>query len=261
MMSTADALNRYVRRLMSRSELMPHEQAAILNLPGSWKEIDPSRDLVRPGERMTSSALVVDGLAARFDQMREGSRQFTAFHIPGDMCDLHSTVIPVTSWGIQALTRLMVLQVPHDAIRELAAKHPGIAQAFWRDTAVDGGIFAKWVCNLGQKTARARLAHLLCELGVRLEMAGLADRNAFELHATQHNIGEALGLTPVHVNRVLQRLRQEGLLSWRKANVAVHDWHQLVDEAEFDPTYLQFVTRTGVAGDKATGRNEQPLFG
>jgi len=238
-MTTAhSALQRFVTRLLLRSSLTPVEQDTILGLACRTAHISARHEIVSPGKAVDHACLVAKGLAARFDQMRGGQRQITAFHIVGDMCDLHSVVAPTPAWGIVALTATTVLFVPHARLRAMACTHPAIAMAFWRDGTVDASILAKWIGNIGRQDARARLAHLICEFGTRSELAGIGSRTSFALDATQEQLADALGLTSVHVNRTLQRLRSEGVVSTRGHAVDVLDWERLADIAEFDPTYL-----------------------
>lgn len=151
---------------------------------------------------------------------------------------LHSVVVQTTGWGLTALTDASVLSVLHDDLRRLATGSPAIAAAFWRETTVDASILAKWVANIGRKEAQARLAHFLCELGVRLEQAGLGRRDRFRLELTQEQIGDTIGLTSVHVNRTFQALRAQDLISLRAQMFEAHDWDRLARIAEFVPTYL-----------------------
>jgi CRP-like cAMP-binding protein len=154
------------------------------------------------------------------------------------MCDLHSVVAPTAAWGITAVTATTIVQVAHTGLRELVNTYPAVALAFWRDGTADASIIAKWVGNLGRQDARARLAHILCEFGIRMEQAGLGTRNSFDLKVTQEQFADALGLTPVHVNRTLQRLRAECLVATQGHRVEIPDWDRLVAVAEFDPAYL-----------------------
>lgn len=241
------ALERFLARLMSRSVLTPEEQEAILALDCRSAHVPPRVDIVSPGKKVDHSCLVAKGLAARVDQMRNGQRQITAFHIPGDMCDLHSVIAPTAAWGIAALTTTMVVHIPHAALRRLVETYPAVALAFWRDGTADACVLAKWVGNLGRQDARARLAHLVCELGMRMEHAGLGTRLLFDLNATQEQLADALGLTPVHVNRTLQRLRAEGVIATGRQTVEVRDWARLVQIAEFDPAYLLLRNRPPAA--------------
>lgn len=232
------ALQRFLARLLCRSPLSSDEQAAILNLRGQTVQVAAHRDIVLPGEETGSACLVIDGLVARFDQMSNGTRQITSLYIPGDMCDLHSVVSPTAGWGLTAVAPTSTLRILHSDLRELAVKHPGIAFAFWRDTTVDASIAAKWVSNVGRRDARSRMAHLFCEIGIRAERAGIGSRTDFPLPITQTQLGDALGLTPVHVNRTLQTLRHDGLVATENRRVHVARWNELADLAEFDPRFL-----------------------
>ena len=253
MNSNQAALSRFLSRLLRRSILNLEEREAILGLTSHAKQIRPNFDIVSPGETVDHSCLIAHGLAARYDQMADGQRQLNAFHIEGDMCDLHSVVCPTAAWGIMAMTATTVLLVPHEQLRKLVATYPAIALALWRDGTADASILAKWVGNLGRRDARARVAHLFCEMGVRMEMAGLATRNHFWFDVTQTNLADAVGLTAVHVNRMMQGLRSEGLIRTMSHNIYVDDWDSLADAAEFDPDYLL------LGSGKMRDTGQQPL--
>lgn len=237
--SSQGALDLFLQRLLLRSVLSNEQREAIRALPRRDASVAPGRDIVRPGETADHACLVVEGLVSRFDMLLDGRRQTVALYIPGDMCDLHSVPVPMSGWGLEALTPTQVLFVPHDAMRELV-KDPDLALAFWRDTTVDASILAKWVANLGRKNAPPRVAHLLCELGVRMEQAGIGSRTAFPLPMTQAQLADVVGLTPVHLNRTLKALAVEGVALSRGA-VRIADWPALAQMAEFDPTYLLLV--------------------
>ena len=239
-MSTASgaSLERFLARLLSRSSLSGDEQAAIRNLRGHAVQVAAHRDIIGPGDTTISACLVMDGLVARFDQMADGLRQFTALYIAGDMCDLHSVVSPTAGWGLQAIASTTILRVPHTDLRELTVRHPAIAFAFWRDAVVDASVLAKWVSNVGRRDARSRLAHLFCELGFRMEAAGLGSRTDFPLPMTQTHLADALGLTPVHVNRTIQTMRRDGLVATENRRVRIERWSELAHIAEFDPQFL-----------------------
>lgn len=228
----------FLNRLLRRSALTDVEQRAVLRLTGEQRRYAARTDIVSPGDVVQSACLVMSGLVGRYDQMLDGERQVTSYYISGDMCDLHSVVVPKASWSITAVSQVTLLHVPHRQIGELCVNHPGLAMAFWRDGTVDASIFAKWVGNLGRKNAQARVAHVFCEMGMRCEAAGLGSRTAFELPATQEQLAEATGLTSVHVNRTLQEIRGNGLLSFQKGRVEILNWPGLIEAAEFDPGYL-----------------------
>jgi CRP-like cAMP-binding protein len=233
-----DALARFLARLTLRSDLSDEEKNAILTLPGPCVFTPAHRDIVRPGQTVDFACLVIEGLAGRFDQLANGHRQITALHIPGDMCDLHSVPVPHAGWGIEALTGTNTLRVPHEALRKVTSDYPAIAYAFWRDTIADASILAKWISALGRRSAKARMAHLICEMGIRMEQAGLGTRNSFQLPAKQAQLADVLGITTVHLNRTFQALRKESLLFTDGPAVRVPDIERLRRVAEFDAQYL-----------------------
>jgi len=144
------------------------------------------------------------------------------------------------SLGTLARSKLAFLS--HETVRDLTRCCPRIADAFWRETLIDAGIFREWMVGLGRREAYARVAHLLCELYVRLKAVGLANGHAYELPLTQAELGDAFGLSTVHVNRTLQDLRGEGLITLGSRSVTVKDWERLRAAGEFDPTYLHLKT-------------------
>lgn len=233
--SGGTALDLFLRRVTLRTELSEKERAAILALPYREETIAAGRDIVRPGEHSDHACLVHTGLISRFDTLLDGRRQTVALYIPGDMCDLHSVPVPRTGWGMEALTVSKVAFVPHEALRSLA-HDLNLALAFWRDTAVDASILAKWVANLGRRSAPC-LAHLFCELGIKMEQSGIGTRTDFPLPMTQAQLAEVVGLTSVHLNRTLKALAEKGVTFTRKT-VRIADWDALVEMAEFDPTYM-----------------------
>ena len=201
----------FLRRLLLRSCLTKAEQEAILALPGEEVCTGAHRDIVRPGQVTDFSCLVVNGLVGRFDQLANGHRQITALHIIGDFCDLHSLAVPESGWGLESLTDTTIRMVPHEALGELVESSPAFAMAFWRDTVVDSSILAKWNSALGRRSAKARLAHLLCEMGMRFEQAGLGEHHDFDFPITQAQLADVLGVTAVHLNRTMQALRLDEL--------------------------------------------------
>ena len=222
------ALKLFVQRLASRSLLMPDEVSGLLGMTGQITKVSAHVDFVRLREQVDHSCLVVDGLVGRFGQNSDGVRQITCLYIPGDMADLPSVVSPTAGWALGALTSTTILRVSHVQLRQLASRHPGLAEAFWRDCVADGSIFSEWVVNVGRRNALSRLSHLLCEMAIRSEYSGQGDRRAFPLPITQGDLGDATGLTNVHVNRILKELRTRSIVELRGGIVSVHDWQQLV---------------------------------
>jgi CRP-like cAMP-binding protein len=236
-------LQPFLDRLNSRSMLAADEQQAVLDLPGRAEQVQSNRDFVPLGTHVDHACLIVAGIVGRFDQNGEGTRQITALHVPGDMCDLHSVVQPLPTSALQALSVATILRVPHSAIRAAAARYPALAEAFWRDCMVDAAILSEWVVNVGRRDAKTRIAHLICEMATRLRGSRGENDFVFDLPVTQTQLGEATALTSVHVNRTLQGLRADGLIEWHQRVIRVPQWDALVERAEFDPSYLQLNLR------------------
>jgi CRP-like cAMP-binding protein len=232
------ALQLFVKRLAWRSVLTAEEKSAILAVNGQLDKIRARKDFVQVGEQVDHACLVASGLVGRFGQNRDGGRQITCLYVAGDMADLSSVVSPKAGWGLTALSAATVLRVPHDAIRRIAATHPDVAEAFWRDCVADGSMFSEWVLNVGRRDALSRLAHLFCEMGVRSERAGLGTKHAFPLPITQSDLADATGLTSVHVSRTLKQLRSKADVSVRGGTVTVPDWAKLTAIGEFDEAFL-----------------------
>lgn len=232
-------LDRFLRRLQSRSILADEEQEAILSLPAHVAQVRANHDFVGLRESVDHASLVVEGMVGRFDQNRNGLRQITAIHLPGDMANLHSVVQPQATSALQALSVTTILRVPHEALRAATARHPALAEALWRDCMVDAAIMSQWVVNIGRRDAPSRIAHLLCEIATRLGATGSGNAFVFAFGATQLQLADAAGLTTVHVNRVVRGLRERGLADVRKTKVRVLDWTGLVAAGEFNANYLQ----------------------
>lgn len=233
---------RFLDKLASRSVLGEQERNAILSLPGHPVQVQANRDFIRLGESVGHVSLIVDGLVGRFGQNREGNRQITAVHIPGDMANLESVVAPDAGSALQALTVTTIMKVPHVALRETARRYPAIAEAFWRECVVDAAVLAEWTVNVGRRSARARTAHLICEIACRYGAADEEGGSDFCFPATQTHLGDMMALTPVHVNRTLKSLRRDGLVEFHRRVVRILNWDALVEVGEFDPTYLQIGT-------------------
>jgi CRP-like cAMP-binding protein len=190
------------------------------------------------GDRPSRSFVILEGLLCTSKTLRDGDIQITAFHIPGDMPDLLSLHLEVLDSDISALTNCTVAFMSHERLRAFCERHPRMAAALWRATLVDSAVFSEWVVNVAQRPALSRLAHLLCEMMTRMEAMGLAENRRCDLRLTQADLSEATGLSVVHVNRTLQSLRSQGLISFGKGQLTVHDWDALARVGEFRADYL-----------------------
>lgn len=161
-----------------------------------------------------------------------------SFHTAGDVPDLQSLHLPKMDHNVAALTPVIIGFIPHAAIHELTQASPEIAGLFWRDTLIDAAIFREWLAGVGRRTAHQRIAHLICEVYSRVRAVGLADGETFQLPVTQVELADSLGLSAVHVNRVLQDLRREGLIDYSGRYVVIGNWPRLQARGDFDPEYL-----------------------
>ncbi|HYD14120.1 MAG TPA: Crp/Fnr family transcriptional regulator [Allosphingosinicella sp.] len=227
-----------LRKFERRAQLAREDLLALLDLPFRLQTIEASAYVVREGERPTQSCLIVSGFAYRHKVTAEGARQIVSVHIPGDFVDLEGALLNVADHNVQALTRCEVAYVKREAVRDLILAHPKVGMAMWVDTLIDGAVFREWVVNVGRRNAHSRISHLLCEFARRLEVAGLAEEYRYELPMTQEQLADATGLTPVHVNRILQQLTREGLISRQKRHIAIPNWEKLRSAAGFTETYL-----------------------
>lgn len=214
------------------------DRAAILALPHILRARQAGEFIVREGDKPTHSCLLLAGYAYRHKVAGNGGRQIFSIHMKGDVVDLHNSVLRRADHNVQALTAIEIALIPVQAIRKLAAERPQVGLAMWYETLVDAAIFREWTLNVGRRDSRARTAHLLCEFAVRLQVAGLGSQSHYELPMTQEQLGDALALTSVHVNRTLKALAAEGLIERDKRAVQVVDFEQLARVGDFDETYL-----------------------
>lgn len=228
-----------VRKMARRDALSAVEQEVLSRLLGPERAVKAGAVLIAPGDRPSYSTFVVSGFCARFNVTAAGGRQLTEVNVAGDFVDLHSLLMRQMDHGVVALADCVVAYAQHADLRRLTEQHPHLGRLMWLETVIDGAIHRQWLVTMGQQDAASRLAHLVCELYRRLEAAGLASDGRLRIPMTQTDLGDVLGLTPIHVNRVLMELRREGLLEWKGAEVAIPDWDRLAAFALFDPTYLR----------------------
>jgi CRP-like cAMP-binding protein len=225
-------------KLESFLALSAEERGALETLPMQVQALTADQDIVRQGDRPVRSCLILSGYAATYQTTGAGKRQIQAFHMPGDIPDLQSLHLKVLDNSLATITPCRVGFITHDVLLDLCRRHPRLNDAFWRETLVDGAIFRTWVTNNGQREALGRLAHILCEWITRLRAVGLADGLTCELPMTQAELADALGVSTVHVNRVLQELRAKDLVTLKGSVLTVLDWEALKRIADFDPAYL-----------------------
>lgn len=234
--------NPVVAKLEMLADVPPDDRETLDRICSKARDLEARRNIIREGDRPDHVHLIVEGWAARFKLLPNGSRQITAFLIPGDFCDLHVTVLGEMDHSIMAITKARVAYIPRSEMEELTDR-PTLTRALWWATLVDEAVLRAWIVNVGRRDAFEAIGHLMCELYVRMKNVGLVADHSFELPLTQEELADALGLTPVHVNRVLQRMRKDGLISLRGGSLTLLDHPRLTKAAGFDPNYLHLRKR------------------
>lgn len=227
-----------VTRLSRHTQFGRSELEALRALPGRLVQTELRSDFVRLGEQTDEASFVVDGLIGRFDQTRKGDRQVVGIYLQGDIPDLHSVVIPPASSALHAFTVSTLIRIPHAALKQAAAQHAGIAQALWRESALDVAKVSKWVLSVGRKDAVSRMAHLICEVACRSTGSATPGDADFGFPVTQMDLGDMLGLSPAQINRTVKSLRLANLVSVDHGRVRILDWKKLSLIADFDARYL-----------------------
>ena len=237
MMSNA-TLDSLIRRLRTTSAIDDEDVEVIGALPMDLRSLGPNQHVVRDGEKSTACCLLAEGFCVRSKSTWEGRRQILSIHIPGEIPDLQSLYLHVMDHDLVTLTESRVGYIPHTALQDIVRQRPNVAAVLWRDTLIDAAMFREWIVNVGQRPATSRLAHIVVELRARLKVIGRGDGSRIEMPLTQEQISEALGITPVHANRIIRQLRDDGILDINRGRVTVLDEAKLADLAQFDDRYL-----------------------
>jgi len=235
--------NPLAKKLSSFVDLSPDDLAHLDDICTDTRIWTAGRNLIREGDRPEVVFLLLEGWACRYKLLPDGSRQIMAYLIPGDLCDIHIFILKAMDHSIGLLSDGRVAIISKAVMQRTLEERPAIARALFWSTLVDEAILREWLVNMGQRDAFARLAHLFCEMWLRMRQMGLTDGNSFTLPLTQEELGDTMGLTSVHVNRVLQRMRAEGLLSLARGQMTLHNVDRLCKIADFDPNYLHLDRR------------------
>ena len=226
-----------VSMFMHRVGASPAEEEQVRSLTWSIKRIDRHRDILLVGETPDYIFVILEGWAGRYSLRRNGSRRITGFMLPGDMCGINAVTESPMDHAITALTDCAMATVPKRFMEEAVASCPRIGKALWTAKLDDEAILRVWLRN--SQDAERSLAHLICELHARLEAVGFVSGNAFDFPITQEHLGDALGITPVHTNRMLRVLRSEELIVLQRDRVVIENLDALRRSCGFDPSYLR----------------------
>jgi CRP-like cAMP-binding protein len=233
------AVNPLVRKLEQFVRLSADDRALLTRAATSRvRQFGPRIDIAREGDQPTDVHVLLSGWACRYKQFEDGRRQVVSFFLPGDMCDINVFILKEMDHSIATITSANVADLPREFFDEISASHPRIATALWWETLVSAAIQREWTMSLGQRTATERMAHLLCEIFLRLRLAGLTEGNSCEFPLIQSDLAEATGLSKVHVNRTLQELRSSGLVVLRGRTLMIPNLDHLMSAALFNSNYL-----------------------
>ena len=247
-MSDHAVTDQIIRKLRTRARLSDADCDAIHALPLVRRSYEAPAYVLREGEPARKScSFIISGLSFRQKLTAEGARQIVSIHMAGDFLDLEHLFLNRADHSVQALTRMECAEIEREALQQLALRYPSIGRALWTDALVDASIFREWVLNVGRRDARTRVAHLLCEFAMRMEAAGIAQHHGYELPMTQEQLGDAVGLTPVHVNRTLRALAADGLIRRERRHITFDNWEAIRAAADFSALYLHLDQQTPVA--------------
>ena len=228
----------HFKKLRKRDDISAEEEKAIRGAVSEVRKFPADVYAIRAGEELNVSMLLLDGWLARAKDLRGGARQISELHVAGDFADLHSFTLKRLDHDVLTLTRCTIAVVPHDRLKQITERHPHLTRVYWFLTNLDAAIQRERTLSLGARDALSRTAHLLCELFIRLEIGDLTIGRSYEFPLTQLELSECLGLTAVHVNRMLQELRRRNLIRLENRRLEILDWDGLNAVAEFDPAYL-----------------------
>jgi CRP-like cAMP-binding protein len=231
--------NPLVRKLENYARLSPDEKTSLDRLSSERvRVLEPRTDLFREGDRPRDVNLFLTGWACRYKTLDDGRRQIIAFLLPGDLCDLNVFLLRELDHSIGALTRLTYAEITRETLETITGRYPRITQALWWESLAREATQREWTINLGQRTAYERIAHLLCELYLRQRAVGLNHGLNCPLPITQTDVGDATGLSVVHVNRTLQELRSRELITWKNGELSILDLDALMQAGLFNTNYL-----------------------
>lgn len=237
-MQAGFAFSKLADRLASLTDLTAEDLELLADMPSAIAHIGAHQAVLRRHDETDRCCLLLQGYLSWY--IAEGQHgQITSIHVPGDIPDLHTLYQPHTEGNLIALGSAVVALVPHSFFYELSARSAAMSRALLLMQLTDLAIQRDWTLNLGSRDALARVAHLICELTVRLQAVGLAKDLSLASPFTQSDLAAACGISAVHANRTIQELRRRNLLQWHGKLITILDWPGLVRLAVFDSAYLR----------------------
>lgn len=229
-----------IAKLEWRQEIPSSIKDQLLGLLAHERGVEEGQDFSQTVPQSSFCSVLADGFAARYKLMPNGRRQITALYVPGDFVDLAGFLLKSPDYDVMALTRCRVALADHEHLRMAISESPIITELLWMDSLVEAAIQQEWLVAMGRRSALEHLAHLICELFLRLRVVQRTNGLSFRLPLTQTDIADVLGLSMVHVNRILKTLRSEEVMIWANQIVTVVNWNRLRQIAQFDPAYLAY---------------------
>ncbi|CAO4141719.1 Nitrogen fixation regulation protein FixK [Methylorubrum aminovorans] len=226
-----------LRKLQGFGRLEEADATALALFESGTRLAPSGADLICEGDRPEGMLAITEGFACRYKLRENGARQIMAYLIPGDVCDFESSVLDRMDHAVGTLSPCRIVRVAPEAARDLRAR-PALERGLRTAALVDEAILREWIMNLGRRSAVERLAHLFCELLVRMRAVGLAFGNSYDLPITQLDLADTTGMTSVHVNRSLGELKRAGLIERKGKRLTLCDLPRLMEMAEFRPNYL-----------------------
>jgi CRP-like cAMP-binding protein len=230
--------NPLLRKLANFTALSADETNALQECCGDVRVLAPGEDIITQGDRTGGVRLLLEGFACRYKVLEDGRRQIVAYFVPGDLCDLRIFILKRMDHSIGAVAASRVATLTPDNVLKLTNRFPNLTRALWWSTLVDEAITREWLVNVGQRNARERMGHLFCEILLRFRAVGLSQGNSCALPLTQVELAETLGLSSVHVNRTLQDLRRQGLITLEGGTLTIENLDKLTQVSFFNPDYL-----------------------
>lgn len=223
-----------IRKLRQHSDLSNEDVEALRSIVAPARNFPEDSPIFREGDLSTRCCVILSGFAYRSKVSEEGKRQILSFHIAGDMPDLHGLPLKRMDHDLMTLSKVELGFIDHDALERILDAHPALARALWRESLIDAALFRQWIVNLGTRSASGRLAYLVAELRQRLGVMGLVANDQFKFPITQSKLADALGLSVVHINRILQAFRTQGILDIKRQVVTLGDFEKIVQLGGFD---------------------------
>jgi CRP-like cAMP-binding protein len=239
--------NPLLRKLSNFIALSEAESQAVVDSCRDVREVAAREDVIAQGDRTGGVKLLLEGFACRYKTLEDGRRQIVAYFVPGDLCDLRVFILKRMDHSIGAIAPSRVATISPDNMLNLMHKYPALTTALWWSTLVEEAITREWIVNMGQRNALERMAHLFCELLYRFRTVGLNQGLSCTLPLTQVELGETLGLSSVHVNRTLQELRRQKLITLNGGTLTIQDLRALEELSFFNPDYLHLDHAAGKA--------------